>query len=114
MIGNKKNKKSTKALSFLISLIYVSGATIVCYLDGYNDFIPPILSLIFNTIFLPAILFPYLILFAEGDGASSIPYMLLFQCITLIGIWKITDIIVQRIQNINEAKKENSDQTQSP
>ena len=111
MLDNKKSSISTTMLSFLISLIYVSCATVVCYMDGYNHYIPPILSLIFYLLFLPAIIFPNLILFAEGDGASSIPYMLVCQTITLIGIWAMTYAIVRRIRKKREARKNNSEQT---
>gem|GEM_PF-5852681 len=102
---NKKSKGSDIKLSFLISFIYVSFATLVCYLDGYNHYIPTGLALILYLLFLPAIVFPNLILYAEGDGASSVPYLLVCQTITLIGIWLLTFIILKTIRKRNKRKK---------
>lgn len=98
IMTNRKRKINTLKLSFLISFIYVFSATLVCYLDGYNHYIPPELALILYLVFFPAIVFPNVILYAEGDGPSSYPYVLVCQIITLLVIWLLSYTIVKAIR----------------
>lgn len=100
----KTNTISILNLSFLISFIYVLCATLVCYMDGYNHYIPSSLSIFFYFVFLPAIVFPNLIIYAEGDGAASIQYMIICQTITLVGIWTLTYLIIRARRKKRERK----------
>ena len=98
MLDKNINKISTLKLALIISLIYVIGATIVCYMDCYNHYIYPPLDIILYILFLPAIIFPNLILYAEGNGSSSISYILVCQTITFIGLWFLIYVILKSIR----------------
>jgi hypothetical protein len=99
MLALFKKFISSKKTSFIISFVYVSFATLYIYLDLYNHYLPSTISFILFLLFLPADIFPFLILYSEGDGVSSIPYMVVCQLITFIGIWLLTDVIIKIIRS---------------
>jgi hypothetical protein len=92
-------KLSNKKLAFIVTLLYISVATIFIYLvkdidTGFN-------RLLF-ILFLPATVFPELILFTERE-----PWNMIFICqlITLFTLWPAFWLIIHLLRDDNKQQK---------
>lgn len=92
-------KLSNKKLAFIVTLLYISFATIFIYLvkdidTGFNRFL--------FILFLPATVFPELILFTERE-----PWNMIFICqlITLFILWPAFWLIIHLLRDDNKEKE---------
>jgi hypothetical protein len=87
--------------SFVISLAYVSSATLLSF-DAYHQYIPSVISLILNIIFFPAIAIPNIILYSEGFCKSAYRYIFIYQSITWMIIWILLYLRFTKIKILNK------------